>query len=544
MERINYFITNFCLTYQKEIIEYLGKCHAYIKDLLTFKKIAIYSKLKKHTDFQKKEIIQNIISSTNSALNTIGIPIQELVPNDFIVEKTFTERIKAYSNYNEFYENELRAYANRYLFVSLIEYVIEADINKVDNLDLFDLLPAKFKDKLIEYRINNPISFEDEELLNHVLQHINHYIDLNTITVISESFNKLPQKQIPSSEENIIDQLEKAKESALNLIQYPNEVKAEDEYLNKDLEDLKGAIIELSGDGKTFAHYFGNFPQMTQKMITLLTFNRENLFNCIKNNPESLDIENLFYIIAIAKMIGFDLPLHPSQIIEYLKPYISARVFSSGIYHKPNPISNAYGLSILSELNFIDSTDIIDLLDIEMFLENEFTIFIPEKLLLNFYALVALKMLEKRGNIITDKNDLLKELVSLDVTTFSDKNVPFDMMCHLASIKLIEETRDVTRLKQTYYSELTKALKQNGSINNNLTDTARALLVLDLIELDQSNEDLSRILIAFIKRNNRFFDDSYSNSAFHWSNDPLAFKVELRMLFWVCLALSFYENMV
>ena len=118
------------------------------------------------------------------------------------------------------------------------------------------------------------------------------------------------------------------------------------------------------------------------------------------------------------------------------------------------------------------------------------------------------------------------------------------MMCHLASIKLIEATRDVTRLKQSYYIELTKALKQNGSINNNLTDTARALLVLDLLELDHSNEDLSRILIAFIKKNNKFFDDSYSSSAFHWNNDPLAFKVELRMLFWVCLALSFYENMV
>ncbi len=543
MERVNFFITNFCLSYQKEIIEYLDKCHTYIKDLLTFKKIAIYSKFKKHTEFQKKEIIRNIIASTNSALNTIGIPIQELIPNDFIFEK-ISERINSYSNYNEFYENELKSYANRYLFVSLIEYIIETDVNKVENLDLFDLLPTKFKTKLIEYRKNNPISSEDEEMLNQVLQYINHYVDLNKITVISESFNLPPQAQTPTSEKGIIDQLREAKESALNLIQSPNEVEVETEYLKKDIQDLKGAIIELSEMGNTFAHFFGNFPQMTPKLIDQLAFNRQNLFNCIESNPEFLDIEILFYLIALGKIIGFEVPLSSSKIIEHLKSYVNARVFSSGTYHKPNPISNAYGLSILSELNLIESTEIIDLLDIEMFLENELTTFIPEKLLLNYYTLVALKMLEKRGNIIRDKNNLLKELVSLDVTTFSDKNVPLDMMCHLASIKLIEETREITRLKKIYYSELTESLKKNGSINNNLTDSARALLVLDLLELDSSNEDLSRILINYIKKNNKFFDDTYTNSAFHWSDDPLAFKIELRMLFWVCLALSQYENMV
>jgi len=543
MEQVNFFLSNFCLTYQKEVIECLNKCHAYIKDLLSFKKITIYSKLGQHTDFQKKDTIRNIIASINSALNTIGIPMEALVPSEFIFERVYTKRIDSYRDYNEFYKNELKAYVNRYLFISLIEYISGVDDKKIENLDLFDLLPSKFKKKLIHYRNNNPISTEEAQILLEVLEHINHYIDLNTITVILGSFNKAsPVKASSDREEDVIDQLKMAKESTLNLINGQSEIDVGKELLNKDLEDLKGAIMALDEIGTTFAHSFGNFSQLNQKSIDLLEINHKELHNCIENNPDLLDLENLFYLISIGKMIGIEVPLSKPQILNYLKSYVNMRVFSSGIYHRPNPISNAYGLSILSELEVINSTEIIDLLDIEMFLENEFTSFIPEKLLLNFYSLVGLKLIEKKGNIITDKNNLLKELVSLDVSTFPDKNIPLDMLCHLATIKLIQESRDLTRLKNIYYGELRSELKDDGSINHNLTDSARALLILKLLEFNDSNEELIAILINYIKKHNQFFSGNGSNNVFYWKTDPLAFKIELRMLFWVCLAFSQYED--
>lgn len=539
MEQVNFFLSNFCLTYQSEVIEYLKKCHAYIKDLLSFKKISIYIKLSEQTEFQIQETIKNIIASTNSALNTIGIPIEELVPTEFIFENIYTESLSKYTNYDEFYEYELKEYVNRYLFVSLIEYIVEVDKNKVENLDLFDLLPSKFKKKLIHYRKKNPISSEEKEVLLDVLEHINNYINLKSITIILGSFNNSAEVE---QEKDIIDQLKVAKDSTLNLMQTPYESRIEKQRLDKDIEDLKGAMRALQEGGTTFAHYFGNFTQLSPDLIKQFKINSQNLKKSIENNPEFLDLENLFYIISITKMVGTEIKFSKSEILEYIKPHINARVFSSSIYHKANPISNAYGLSILSELNFINNTEIVDLLDIEMFLENEFTSFIPEKLLLNFYSLVALKLLEKRGNIITDKNDLLKELISLDVSTFPEKNVPLDMLCHLASIKLIQESRDVTRLKEAYYNELKDSLEQDGSIKHNLTDSARALIVLKLLELESPNDEVISRLINFIKKNNTFFQTDPSNNLFNWQNDFLAFKVELRMLFWVCLALSQFED--
>jgi hypothetical protein len=543
MEQVNFFLSNFCLTYQTEVIEFLNKCHAYIKDLLSFKKITIYNKLEQHTDFQKQETIQKIITSTNSALNTIGIPLEELVPTEFIFEKVFSERLNSYKDYNEFYEKELKEYVNRYLFVSLIEYIIKVDENKLENLDLFDLLPPKFKKKLIHYRNHNPISLEEKQVLLDVLEQINHYVDLRSITIILGSFNNAPEVQIPpEQEEDIMDQLKNARESILSLIETPNENDREKKRLQQDLEDLTGAMRELDESGTTFAHSFGNFSPLRQDLVKDLDINIQNLNACIAENPEFLDLENLFYLISIVRLIGTDIPLSAQKIEEYLKLFVNTRVFSSGIYHKPNPISNAYGLSILSELNIIDNTDIVDLLDIEMFLENEFISFIPEKLILNFYTLIALKLLEKKGNIIRDKNNLLKELISMDVTTFPDKSIPLDILCHLATIKLIQESRDITRLKNIYYSELKNALKDDGSVNHNLTDSARGLLILKLLDLDNSNDELIRTLVNYIISHSRFFIENPPDNAFNWQNDQLAFKVELRMLFWVCLALYQIED--
>jgi len=542
MEQINFFLSNFCLSLQKDIIDCFERTHAYIKDLFSFKKITIYSKLGEHTDFQKKEIIQKIITSTNSALNTIGIPMEDLTPIEYLIEKVYNENIYSYKNYNELYDNELKLYVNKYLFNSLIEYIIERDIKKVENLDLFDLLPSKFKKKLVNFRLNNPISLEQEQILFKVLQHITHYIDLNSINIIIGSFNEPPPEEKSFSEEEIMNQLKEAKESTLSLLQDNSEI--DKAYLSKDLEDLRGAILELSENGNPFIHYFGNFAQLHQEVFDQLPFNSQNLINFVRENLDFFDLENLFYFISIAKLIGFEIPIDSHNVIEILKSYTNGRIFSSGAYHKPNPISNAYGLSILSELNLIEETEFIDLLDIEMSLENEFKNFLPEKTLINFYTLIALNILDKQGNVIKDKTNLVKNLESLDVSTFSEKVIPLDILCHLSIIHLIQKNVDLSRLKQIYISELKNSLQPNGSINNNLTDSARALLALKLMELENKNENMVNSLIYFLKNSTIFFAENQQKTKFHWTEDPIAFKIELRMLFWVSLAFLEFQDIV
>ena len=69
-----------------------------------------------------------------------------------------------------------------------------------------------------------------------------------------------------------------------------------------------------------------------------------------------------------------------------------------------------YGLSILYELNMLNNGEVIDLLDVEMLLENELTNIVPEKIILHFFTILCLKLLEKNGGIITDKNYLIEPL--------------------------------------------------------------------------------------------------------------------------------------
>ncbi|GAI01110.1 unnamed protein product, partial [marine sediment metagenome] len=98
-----------------------------------------------------------------------------------------------------------------------------------------------------------------------------------------------------------------------------------------------------------------------------------------------LDLENLYYAINIFKMLGEELQVEPGYVENIVSNFISGKVFSTGRYHKPSPITIYHGLSVLSELEVLNNSELVDLLDIEMFLENELSPFIPEKLSLNFF---------------------------------------------------------------------------------------------------------------------------------------------------------------
>jgi len=80
----------------------------------------------------------------------------------------------------------------------------------------------------------------------------------------------------------------------------------------------------------------------------------------------------------------------------------------------------------------------------------------------------------------------------------------------------------------------------NGSVNGNTTDTARTLLTLVLLGSTGKEIGIIPHLLKFLNQNLKFFTENEDFSDFNWNHNKIAFKIELRMLFWMLLALSQY----
>ncbi|MFW9773982.1 MAG: hypothetical protein ACFFEO_17655, partial [Candidatus Thorarchaeota archaeon] len=100
---------------QNEIIDYYEKCFFYIKDLYSYKNIDITTKFSKTTEREIEKGIYAVISATNSALNTIGIPIEELSLEKEIFNNIFKNQRKSYVDFNSFIKSSLKTYINKYL---------------------------------------------------------------------------------------------------------------------------------------------------------------------------------------------------------------------------------------------------------------------------------------------------------------------------------------------------------------------------------------------------------------------------------------------
>ncbi|GAH31511.1 unnamed protein product, partial [marine sediment metagenome] len=145
-----------------------------------------------------------------------------------------------------------------------------------------------------------------------------------------------------------------------------------------------------------------------------------------------------------------------------------------------NPISIYHGLSILLELDLLNAFEVVDLLDIEMFLENELNkiFYKSEKVALNFFTILSLKLLEKSGGIITTKSHLIEPLANLDLFNLEGFKLSTDMFFYLSLLRLLDNNIDLNNLQAPYVAELEKQILPNGSVNDNITDTARTLLTL------------------------------------------------------------------
>ena len=527
MGNISNILISLTQSYKSEILEYYNKYYSYIKDLYKYKTIDLKAILSKSLDDGIDKGISSMIVATNSALKTIGIPAEELNSESELYKSSFKEHGSIITDYESFFNISLKPYINSFLFKIILVYVMGIDKVKIQNLDLFDLLPKNFISKLNQFKKQHLDLINDFQDV-HQIENIEKYFDATDFSIDLEKLKTLEIDLEEVSNINILNQLKEAKRENIEVLNKTSSTKI--------LYDNKSNQKKLS-----FLDYFGRFPLLKQEIIEKLKINADNLLNDVEELLLLFDLENLFYFISILKMLGVSNPIPHESIFEILKNFISGKVFSTGKYHKPNPISNLFGLSILSELRLINQIEFIDPLDIEMFLENELKNFLPEKLSLNFYSLLSLKVLERNGGVITAKNALIKPLIDLDLFALENKNFPIDMFYHISLLKLIDYDINLNIFKNIYNIELKKLISPKGLVNDNLTDTARALLIFNLLELTSEEYTTVNTLLNNLIHYSKFFNDDIEED-FNWKNNKLALKVELRMLFWTLLASLQYSS--
>jgi len=540
MENLTNILENFCKSFKKEVFDFYNKCYSYFQDIYSHRNIDV-SNLQTNDEKSKKDTILKLISATNSALNTIGIAIEDLHPNEHLFTEFFENYYEGLKNFDDLFEKSFKTYINKYLFGILFEYLLNLDSKKMENLDLFDLLPHKFIKKLKKFKNNNKIVVDDQKIYNQLIKNIDNFVDTSSLTLKIENLKSLVlQEEI--SDLDFLKQLEEAREENIEVLRTSSKQEQKSFLVKNDqFEGLDTVIpekkkIEIDKQETNKYDYFLNFSKINSEGVKNLKINTNNLLNSALNHPELLDLENLFHFLSILKMLGIKSPIPNLRILEILKNYVSSRVFSTGKFHQPNPISNFYGLWILNELNLINESDIIDLLDIEMQCERELKFFIPENFLLNFYTILCLKILENSGAVINDKTYMIKPLLNLDLRVLEQYSAPLDMFYQLNVLKLLDNNVDISSYKNLYLNELKKLISHNGLVKETLTDSAKTLLIIDLLELKDQEDEIINNLFNKLLNNWEFFNTQQLNKELDWSCDNLGYKIELRMLFWTLLA--------
>jgi len=563
MEDALNLLTEFTSILKEDILEYYNNTYFYLKDLISYKNINLNKSISSEDKATIKDTLERMVKAIKTGLNTIGVSMKTLskAQKDFM--KTVSRKREHLQNYESYFNLYKELYLDKILFEILIEYLIDVDKKKIETLNLFKLLPQNVITHLNKFKEKYLISKKIKEVLKET--NLDPLVDFSNVsikkerekpTILPKVSPSIPEEQT-DSEPDILTQLRTAKEDNIETLKVPKKdlVKPSLTPLEKSFEKSKRPDIKTheykssihlkktDTNIKTFLDYFGNFPSIHPELISKFKINTINLINSRVKNPDFIDLECLFFYVSILKMLNIDSPFTLIEILEIVKNYVNNTVFSSSKNNPPDPINNFYGLSVISELNLIKNTSIIDLFNIEKFIRSDLEPFIPEKLELNFYALLCLKLLGK-FDVIGDKKELvLSSILNLKLANLENFKPILDIYHKLASIKLLDDTVNITRIIEPYVAELKRNLTSKEATGVLITTLAKSLLIFDLLDLKEQEALLCSQLLNSIMNSTQFFELENANQDFNWYTDKLAYKIELKMLFYALFACSRYFSL-
>ncbi len=502
MEELAVLFSTFHHELESEISEFYKRFYTFTLDLLEERFIHLSKEIFYEKEETIEEVIEKIIGIINLAFMTIDFPKKKLTPTFKQLKKIYIKKAKINPNCYKDFEKDLRKYIEKILLEILIEYLFNIDTVKIQKLYLFDLLPKNFIDNVDKFKQEHEISSLLNSVIKEEISKIIDYINPSDFSIDMESIRTNKQIAIDSTKPK----------------------------------------LKIQETQKTFLDYLEKFIPLKADVLKKFKIERDGLINFKMINQEFFDLQNLFYFISTLKMLNIEFPFKSNEVIYILKNYINGKIFSSSLDAKPDPISNYYGLTILSELNLLKDTEIINISDIQMYLESELRNFIPEKLHLNFYTILCLKVLEQVGGLMALRRYLINPILNLDVISNTENfNHILDIFEQLAILKLLDKEISLNQFK-FYAKKLKKVIMQNSKINITVTDSARILLIFDLLNLKKIEIDVCNRLFKFITDSTIYFDTENLSKHFNWKKDQIAFTIELRMLFWALLASSQYEN--
>jgi len=617
MEEIKIILGDFIRIFKDEIFNVYNRFYQYIKDILSEKKINLRRKTSRDDEKKRNQNLETMLEVLKIAFLTIGVPKKKLLEDTKKIKEIIYTKGDTYPDYNSYFEQNLKNYVDQVLFDILIEYLVDIDTIKMQNLDLFDLLPRNFIQNLKKFKEEKIKTTKAKELIKkEMLEMKESFVPTDFTTETEQPKEEIPrvekvkaeeinQKNIkiaqeekaiaieektlikeepitPASHPEVLEQTtkkapsvetkekgkkenESVKEDSIVTVAEPKVLdqifkkkptEAEKKILEikkrppKKREELtivqefvpKKSKFEVPENPMLFLDYIGKFFPINYDIIDKFNVNVVNLIDSKDNDIEFFNLENLFYYITILKMLNIDLPLTSEELIKILKNFTNGKIFSANKESAPDPINIFYGLAILSELDLLYSNiDFINFMEIELFLESELKVFMPEKLHLNFFTILCLKLLKKSGGLIAVKTHLINSILNLDVFSFfkdvKDYNPLLDIFEHLAIIKILDKKANTNNFRALYTKELKKYITSTGYVNDTITDTSRALLIVELLDLKKTENVLCEKFLNIII-NNSYFSTKSLKKRFNWKMDKIAYTIELRMLFWALLSCS------
>ncbi|TKJ19704.1 MAG: hypothetical protein CEE43_14720 [Promethearchaeota archaeon Loki_b32] len=540
MKEITDIFTDFFALMRDDILKFYQNSYSYLKDLILYKKIDLNKKIDTKSERHLISNLRKMLKAIKTGLNTIGVSMDTLneAQNNFM--STLNQNRSEIQDYNSYFEFYLMNYVNKILFNILIDYLLEKEVKKLENVNLFDLLPPYFVSKLDKFK-KKYINPNIKELL--IQQDIDNYVNFTDLFIKSKEVSELDiLVQLREAKQDIIETLKTPKKDLIRSSIESIEAKS---ISKKSVSPVKLSAeidhdIHIELDSGTFLDYFGHFTPIHPDVRNSFRIEKVNLINSKVLNLDFFDLESLYLYISILKMLDLEVPFTNFEILEIVKNYINNKIFSSSKNEIPESRNIFFGLALFSELNLYDKTDLIDLIKIENFINSQIEKFIPEKLELNLHSLLCFKFIIKSQKISINRNLIFDFLLKINLFTLENFKPILDIYHHLALLKLIDKNVSLKQFETPYINEIKKLITPNGSINDLVTESARALLIFDLLNLKNKEPELCSLMLNYIINTTDFFNIENLDQNFNWRNDKLGFKIELEILYWALLASSQY----
>ncbi len=553
MEELEKFIRKFSKDLRRDINNFYEDFYDYLVDLYSYKGIKIKEGKREDFPLKKDQDLPNLLLKiTKIGLETIGISNSDLQHLETQYEKTLKQGKAHEKSLKNLFDNGLKHQINLLLFSILIDFIFNINSEIIEKLEKYELLKPEFKQKLLQFKSKSKIHpdkieiFKKNEKTIKIVDKVYKSFKKNRNSFSTKSLrvDKM-QPQSNNQKEDIKD----SKDDETMIEDLENAIRENLEALKKSIKSSISSSEELlkkvnKSESTTFLDQFGNFKAIDEQKIQRFTINIDNVKESILQQQHFYDLENLFYYISIMRMLGINASLNKENIINKFQKFVVSGIFKLRGEEKP-PLNNIfYGLAILSELNLLKDDDLIDLKKVRMILEQEIEYFHPNKLHLNYFTFFSLELLKKNDLYDLENGNLLTLLINLNLFDLEDFELVLDFYEQLACIKLLDKDAKLNYFKALYIKHLKEMMEENGSINNSITKTARTLLILDLLKLNKKEIMMSSRLLKYLANTTEFFQGNLEKDVLNWQRDPIAFKLELRMLFWALLASAQYSHVL